>query len=62
MNCPNCGAPQQEVRVIETSHTAEQVRRRRECGLCKQRFSTAEVIVKDYERTATRDVLLIPKS
>lgn len=41
MRCPYCQSD--ETRVIDTSHdTRGGVRRRRECLLCKQRFSTYE--------------------
>lgn len=60
MMCPNCGAPYQEVRVAETAHTKDQTRRRRECGLCKLRFSTVEIIVTDGQRTTSKDLVILP--
>jgi transcriptional repressor NrdR len=43
MRCPFCGA--QDTRVVDSrlSQEGDQVRRRRECGECKERFTTYEV-------------------
>ena len=43
MRCPFCGA--QDTRVIDSrlSQEGDQVRRRRECGDCRERFTTYEV-------------------
>lgn len=43
MRCPFCGA--QDTRVIDSrlSQEGDQVRRRRECSECKERFTTYEV-------------------
>jgi len=60
MNCPNCGAPYREVRAVETSHTKDQTRRRRECGLCHLRFSTVEIVVGDRQRTTAKDLVILP--
>lgn len=42
MRCPFCGA--QDTRVIDSrlSHEGDQVRRRRECTECRERFTTFE--------------------
>jgi transcriptional repressor NrdR len=42
MRCPFCGA--QDTRVVDSrlSQDGDQVRRRRECGECKERFTTYE--------------------
>ncbi len=61
MRCPACGAPRHEVRVIQTDYTEAQVRRRRECLLCKQRFSTVEIAVKDGQRTTKKDLVMLPE-
>ncbi len=51
MNCPYCGSS--DSRVIDTSHDARGgVRRRRECAICRQRFST-------YERAILATPLII---
>ena len=44
MRCPFCGA--QDTRVIDSrlSQEGDQVRRRRECGECKERFTTYEAV------------------
>lgn len=43
MRCPFCAA--QDTRVIDSrlAHEGDQVRRRRECTVCKERFTTHEV-------------------
>ncbi|MBN1964692.1 MAG: transcriptional repressor NrdR [Anaerolineae bacterium] len=42
MKCPHCGAVGQS-RVVDTSHDARGgIRRRRECKVCEERFSTYE--------------------
>lgn len=46
---------------METTHTNDQVRRRRECGLCEQRFSTVEIVVKDGQRTFSKDLVMLPE-
>ena len=60
LNCPNCGAPSREVRVVETAHTKDQTRRRRECALCGLRFSTVEIVVGDRQRTTAKDLVILP--
>jgi len=44
VRCPFCGA--QDTRVIDSrlSQEGDQVRRRRECGECRERFTTYEVV------------------
>ncbi len=44
MRCPFCGA--QDTRVVDSrlSQEGDQVRRRRECGECRERFTTYEVV------------------
>lgn len=43
MRCPFCS--EHETRVLDSrlAHDGDQVRRRRECGVCKARFTTFEV-------------------
>ncbi len=60
MHCPCCGAPTREIRVLETTNAKDQIRRRRECGLCNQRFSTVEVVIRDRQRTKARDLVVMP--
>ena len=45
MNCPFCGC--EDTRVIDSriANEGDQVRRRRECSSCKERFSTYEYAV-----------------
>ena len=40
MQCPHCG--QREHRVIDTRETNDAIRRRRQCEICGQRFTTYE--------------------
>lgn len=44
MKCPYCGEP--DTRVIDSRPTedGEKIRRRRECNLCKKRFTTYEIV------------------
>ena len=61
MNCPICNAPHTELRVVETRHAGDMVRRRRACNLCGERFSTMEVRTTDGDHVTRKDVLLVPK-
>ena len=65
MNCPYCS--NERTRVIDTTHGARGIRRRRVCDACRQRFSTMErailttplVIKRDGQREEfNRDKLL----
>ena len=44
MRCPFCAA--QDTRVLDSRlvNEGDQVRRRRECGVCKERFTTFEIV------------------
>jgi transcriptional regulator NrdR family protein len=46
VNCPACGSP---TRVIDSRKAARQVRRRRECKECGQRFTTLEMPQREAE-------------
>jgi len=50
LRCPFCGA--QDTRVIDSrlSQEGDQVRRRRECGDCKERFTTYEIVELNLPR------------
>ena len=61
MNCPFCNASNTELRVLETRHAGEMVRRRRKCSVCEERFSTMEVRTIDGEHVTRKNVLLVPK-
>ncbi|MGQ9501505.1 MAG: transcriptional regulator NrdR [Anaerolineae bacterium] len=52
MRCPFCGAA--NTRVVDTRDVTDGIRRRRECGKCKQRFTT-------YERIASISLLVVKK-
>ncbi|RLA20189.1 MAG: transcriptional regulator NrdR [Gammaproteobacteria bacterium] len=55
MFCPFCGA--QETRVIDSrlSNDGSQVRRRRECLQCKERFTTHETVEFNMPRVVKSD-------
>ncbi|MGH2544941.1 MAG: transcriptional regulator NrdR, partial [Ardenticatenaceae bacterium] len=50
MNCPFC--QRADSRVLDTRGVGEGIRRRRECLICKQRFTT-------YERIARTNLMVI---
>ncbi len=52
MQCPYC--EEDNTRVVETRESVRATRRRRECILCKQRFTT-------YERVETQQLRVIKK-
>lgn len=55
MRCPFCAT--QDTRVIDSrlSNEGDQVRRRRECIACKERFTTYEVAEIEYPRIIKRN-------
>ena len=55
MRCPFCGAT--ETRVVDSRDASDgsQVRRRRECSVCKERFTTFESTELDLPRIVKRD-------
>ena len=55
MHCPYCGAA--DTRVIDSrlANDGSQVRRRRECVNCKERYTTFESIELDLPRVIKRD-------
>jgi transcriptional repressor NrdR len=52
MKCPSCGEP--ESKVIDSRSVGDGVRRRRECVVCKSRFTT-------YERLQSANLFIIKK-
>ena len=42
MQCPYCGQP--DSRVVDTRAASDSIRRRRECQICRKRFTTYEQI------------------
>ena len=42
MRCPFCGAPDSRVNNSRRTPSGDQIRRRRECVVCKRRFTTFE--------------------
>lgn len=55
MRCPFCAA--QDTRVVDSrlANEGDQVRRRRECNVCKERFTTYEVAELSLPRIVKRD-------
>lgn len=55
MRCPFCGA--QDTRVLDSrlSNEGDQVRRRRECVVCKERFTTYETVELNLPIVIKRD-------
>ena len=60
MRCPFCGA--QDTKVIDSrlSGDGDQVRRRRECALCRERFTTYESAELNLPRVVKRDGTRVP--
>jgi transcriptional repressor NrdR len=60
MRCPFCGA--QDTKVIDSrlSGDGDQVRRRRACNVCKERFTTYESAELNLPRVAKRDGTRVP--
>lgn len=55
MNCPFCGAVDTKVIDSRLAMDGAQVRRRRECHLCAERFTTYEVVEVALPRVIKRD-------
>lgn len=55
MRCPFCGV--QDTRVLDSrlANEGDQVRRRRECNVCKERFTTFEVAELTLPRVVKRE-------
>lgn len=45
MNCPLCSQPSLVLKTLDTE-------RRRECTVCKNRFTTTEVLKEEHQRQA----------
>lgn len=60
MRCPFCGA--QDTRVLDSrlANEGDQVRRRRECNSCKERFTTHEVAELSLPRIVKRNGISEP--
>ncbi len=48
MKCPFCGAADTSVLESRTVEEGSSIRRRRECGKCKKRFTTLEAVKKSF--------------
>lgn len=55
MNCPFCGAADTKVVDSRLAMDGAQVRRRRECNACGERFTTYEVVEMALPRVIKRD-------
>jgi transcriptional repressor NrdR len=55
MRCPFCGAPDTKVIDSRLANEGEQVRRRRECLSCGDRFTTYETVELTLPRVVKRD-------
>lgn len=55
MYCPFCSADDTKVTDSRLIHEGNQVRRRRECLICKERFTTYETAELDLPRIIKRD-------
>jgi transcriptional repressor NrdR len=55
MNCPFCGAIDTKVIDSRLAMDGAQVRRRRECHVCSERFTTYEVVEVALPRVIKRD-------
>ena len=60
MRCPFCGA--QDTKVVDSRLAGEgdQVRRRRKCELCGERFTTYETVELNLPRIVKRDGSRVP--
>jgi transcriptional repressor NrdR len=52
MKCPYCG--ERDTRVVDTREAGDGIRRRRECNVCEQRFTT-------YERVHSAPVMVVKR-
>ena len=57
MKCPNCGST--NYTVVDSRVTGETIRRRRECGECHNRWTTAELEFNRYVQLRKLEPLLI---
>ncbi len=60
MHCPFCNTPDTKVIDTRLSNDGEQVKRRRECQDCSERFTTFEVAELDLPRVVKRDGSRVP--
>lgn len=55
MRCPQCGAPDSQVKDSRPTEDGAAIRRRRVCGACGQRFTT-------FERVQLRELVVAKRS
>lgn len=55
MHCPFCNTPDTKVIDTRLGNEGEQVKRRRECQHCSERFTTYEIAELDMPRIVKRD-------
>jgi len=60
MRCPFCAAHDTRVLDSRLANEGDQVRRRRECTACKERFTTFEMVELAMPRIIKRDGIREP--
>ncbi|MBK1705479.1 transcriptional regulator NrdR [Halochromatium glycolicum] len=60
MRCPYCGAQDTKVMDSRLSGDGDQVRRRRKCAVCGERFTTYEAAELNLPRVIKRDGTRVP--
>jgi transcriptional repressor NrdR len=60
MHCPFCNTPDTKVIDTRLSNDGDQVKRRRECQVCTERFTTFEVAELGLPRVVKRDGSRVP--
>lgn len=55
MRCPFCHGPETKVIDSREANEGDQIRRRRECMTCKERYTTYEVAELSFPRVIKRD-------
>ncbi len=60
MHCPFCNTPDTKVIDTRLSNDGDQVKRRRECQVCAERFTTFEVAELGLPRVVKRDGSRVP--
>lgn len=60
MRCPFCGAPDTKVTDSRLAGEGDQVRRRRKCEVCGERFTTYETVELNLPRVIKRDGSRVP--
>lgn len=56
MTCPYCGG---DTKVIDSRPSEDSVHRRRECLVCKKRFSTVEIDLQMYDKISDTTLITV---